>query len=352
MRSDLERILTAANQAPSGENCQPWHFVVRGSTVEVHLLADRDRSAYSWGERASYLAIGAAIENLVIAASAEHYRAPVRYFPDPENRFHTATVTLVSEPSLAIDPLVPAIAERATNRKPYDKKPLSKADASALAGAAKEADLVLVAEREKIERLGRVGSTNEEIMLANHGLHRFFFDHVNWTKEEDEEKKIGFYIKTLELPPPARAMFRVMQHWPIMRALATLGMNRVVAVQNGATNASAAAIGAVLIDSIEPVDFIRAGRTVERVWLTATARGLSVQPLTGVLFFKLMIDGGDGAKIFSAAERSLVQKAYEEAAELVDARGKHIAFMFRVGKGDAPSARAIRFPLEQAVTVV
>ncbi len=85
---EFERILTAGNSAPSGENCQPWHFVVRGASIEVHLLPERDQSAYAWGQRASYLANGAAIENMVIAASAEGYRVIVNYFPTPNDANH------------------------------------------------------------------------------------------------------------------------------------------------------------------------------------------------------------------------------------------------------------------------
>lgn len=352
LQSELTRILTAGNQAPSGENCQPWHFVVRGPTVEIHLLADRDQSAYSWGQRSSYMALGAAIENMVIAASAEHYRAPVRYFPDPENRFHAATVTFVSEPSREADPLAPFLAERVSNRKAYAKEPLSKDERAALTAAAGEGgELKLIEKREAVERLGRVGSTNEEIMLGNRDLHRFFFSHVNWTKQEDEEKKIGFYIKTLELPPPAQLMFRLVQYWPLMRALKSIGMHRVVAAQNAGLNASAAAMGALLIDGLEPVDFMEAGRAVERIWLTATSKGLSLQPLTGVLFFKLLIEHGEDP-MFSPDERATILNAYDEAAAIVGAGDKRIAFLFRIGRGAAPSARAIRFPLDEVVTIV
>lgn len=352
LQSELTRILTAGNQAPSGENCQPWHFVVRGPTVEVHLLADRDQSAYSWGQRASYMALGAAIENMVIAASVEHYRAPVRYFPDPENRFHAATITFVSEPAREADPLAPFITERVSNRKAYAKNALGKEERAALIAAAGEGgELRLIEKREDIERLGRVGSTNEEVMLGNRDLHRFFFSHVNWTKQEDDEKKIGFYIKTLELPPPAQVLFRLFRYWPVMRLFAALGMNRAVASQNGAVNASAAAIGALLIDGTDPVDFLEAGRSVERIWLTAASKGLSLQPMTGVLFFKLLIEHEEDP-MFSSGERAIIRKAYGDAAEITGAGDKHIAFMFRVGRGEAPSARAIRFPLDEAVTII
>ena len=348
---DLERILNAGNQAPSGENCQPWHFVVRGQTIEVHLLPERDQSAYSWGQRASYLANGAAIENIVIAASAEHYRAEVKYFPNADDPQHVVTISLIKDPRLQIDPLAGFIDARISNRKAYQKDSLTPEERMALirSGGGEES-ITLIDAVDALKRLGRVGATNEEVMLANRSLHNFFFSHVSWTKEEDEEKKIGFYIKTLELPPPAQAMFKAFRHWKVMRLFNKIGFNRAVAKQNAATNASAAAMGAFMINRTEPLDFVKVGRAVERLWLTATSLGLSFQPLTGVLFFKLKIAGGEvGA--FSSQEQKLIMSAYAEASQILKAGERHIAFIFRVGRGDTPSAHAVRFPLEDVVTV-
>jgi nitroreductase len=353
MTPEIERILNAANLAPSGENCQPWHFVVRGLEIEVHLLPARDQSAYSWGQRASYLANGAAIENMVIAASAEHFRAGVTYFPHQEDKWHVATIVLVKDTDMQTDALAPFVSKRISNRKSYEKEPLTNEERNKLLAAASETgygSLVLAEKKEDIKLLGRVGSTNEEVMLTNRSMHQFFFSHVSWTEEEDQKKKVGFYIKTLELPPPAVFMFKIFRHWSIMRVLSALGFNRIVAMQNGATNASAAAIGAFLISDIEPLDFVKIGRTIERVWIAATALGLSFQALAGIPYFKFKIAGGEGDS-FSEGERKLVVDADQKASRIFNADGKYIAFMFRIGRGDAPSAHAVRFPLADVVTV-
>ncbi|HUY62364.1 MAG TPA: hypothetical protein VMV50_01055 [Candidatus Paceibacterota bacterium] len=354
MDTALERILAAANQAPSGENCQPWRFVVSGLTVEIHVRPERDQSYYGWGQRASYLACGAALENLVIASSKEGYAANVSYFPDKGDAWHVATVTLRKDASAPRDVLADFIYERISNRKPYATEPLTQAEEDTLHSAAvgsRPGSLKLVKDKEAIAVLGRVGSTNEEVMLANRALHDFFFSHVTWTKEEDDAKKIGFYIKTLELPPPAEKMFKMFNNWSVMRILAKLGFNRIVAKQNGATNASAAAMGAFIIDGTEPIDFVKVGRAVERTWLAATSLGLSFQPLTGVLFFKLKIAAGE-SDMFTTAEQRLVMTAYGKASQIFNADGKHIAFMFRIGRADPPTAHALRFPLEEAVSIV
>lgn len=350
---DIRRILEAGNAAPSGENCQPWHFFVRGKCIEIHLLPERDKSAYSWGQRASYLANGAAIENMSIAASAEHYRVSVTYFPDPNDVWHVATLTLTADATVQPDALVESIGTRVSNRKAYSHEALSARERKQLhaAVATGKGTFSLVEDRASVQTLGRVGSTNEEVMLGNRALHNFFFSHVNWTKEEDEEKKVGFYIKTLELPPPAEMAFRVFRHWSIMRVLSALGFSRIIAKQNAATNAEAAAIGALLLEGTEPLDFVMAGHSVERLWLTATSLGLWAQPLVGTLLFHLKIVGGERGA-FSEHEERCITKAYAEASQILHAGNNYIAFMLRIGRGTSPSARAVRFPLQDVVTVI
>lgn len=350
---DFERILEAGNSAPSGENCQPWHFVVRGNEIGVHLLPNRDQSPYSWGQRAAYLANGAAIENIIIAASKEQYRAEVQYFPEANDEWHVATITLTKDAHVAPDPLAPFLSQRISNRKPYAKEALKSEDRKMFFAALAHlgfGELVLAEEREEIETLGRVGSTNEEVMLANQFLHQFFFSHVSWTKEEDDKKKVGFYIKTLELPPPVEIVFKIIRHWPIMRVLRALGFHHLVAKQNGATNASASAIGGFLITDTTPLDFVKIGRAIERVWLTATSLGLSFQALAGIPFFELRIVAGE-TEHFSPHQQKLILDACERARNVFRAKGKHVAFMFRIGYGPTPSAHAIRFPLAEAMTV-
>lgn len=351
-RVDVEEIVVAGNQAPSGENCQPWHFVVRGRQISVYLLPERDASAYGWGQRASYLACGAAIENMIIAASAKKYTVQTTYFPDTTDELCVAALTFTKDSHVNSDPLAGVIAARCTNRKPYESAALTLEQRNALFASATHegfGTFLLTEDRDGIEQLARIGSTNEEIMLANQSLHAFFFGHINWTKKEDDARKVGFYIETLELPPPARSAFKVLRHWSVMRVLRHLGFQRVVAQQNARTNASAAAIGGFAIPDVTPVSFVRIGRAIERLWLTATAAGLSLQPLTGVLFFKLLLDH-EQSNDFSTAEKECITYAYDAAKNRLRVSKERLVFMFRVGRSKPPTAHASRFPLSEAVT--
>src|ERR687891_359524 len=77
----IRSIVQAALLAPSAENTQPWQFVIDSDTLVVSL--DRARTlASDIDSMLSLTAIGACIENAVIAASAINLQTDVRFVVD------------------------------------------------------------------------------------------------------------------------------------------------------------------------------------------------------------------------------------------------------------------------------
>lgn len=352
MNNHLKRILQAATQAPSGENAQPWRFILRSDAIELHNVPDRDQSLYNWKQRASYMANGASLENLLIAARHFGYDPRVDLFPDANNKDHVATIWLASggSPEQEQD-LYSYIEKRATNRKPYDTQPLSAEELNELKTAARSSDVSshFTMDPAHKDALGMVGGTNERVMLSNQFLHQFFFSHLNWSKEEDARNKVGFYIETLELPLPAKVMFRMLKYWKVMNAFNKIKFHEVIGKQNGYANAKAGAFGVLTIPNLEPRYFVETGRVLERIWLTATKLGLSMQPLTGVLFFMLQIRAGE-IYAFSSMQVETIKSAYNDITRIFNLKDKNLAvFMFRIGRGDRPTARASKFAIEHVV---
>src|SRR3989344_2245824 len=277
MDPNVKKVLEAAIMAPSGENVQPWKFVVHGqqdgAVIDVLVSEERAQSLYGWGNRASYVAVGAAVENMRVAAPSHGFSISVSLLPATDNALLAARISLARS-TAAPDPLAEHIKTRATNRKPYDGTALSDAEIRMLqtAEGTHGCTLRIFTTREEIATLARIGSVNELIMLNNPTLHSFFFNHVNWTRAEDDEKKVGFFIDTLELPAPAQMGFRVMRSWPRARFLNRfLGFNKLVAKQNAALYGTASAMGIVISKGESPLEAIQAGMSVERIWLPAGA---------------------------------------------------------------------------------
>ncbi len=119
-------VLAEALRAPSAHNAQPWRLAARpGGCYELHY-DHLDYLPYDPDDRDAYLAIGAFLETLELAAQRHGLRATLT------PRFHRRGSDLLvgsvqlrerrrGEPA---DPLAGPAANRRTNRHPYDRTPL------------------------------------------------------------------------------------------------------------------------------------------------------------------------------------------------------------------------------------
>ena len=75
-------ILRYGVMAPSIDNCQPWHFVVKNENV-LDIFLDKPRAEFfgDYAYTASYATIGALAENITIAATKFNIQAHVESFP-------------------------------------------------------------------------------------------------------------------------------------------------------------------------------------------------------------------------------------------------------------------------------
>jgi hypothetical protein len=203
--------------------------------------------------------------------------------------------------------------------------------------------LKLVDNKDQVQALALVGSMNERIVFENPLLHQFLFSHITWTKAEAEQKSIGFYIKTLGMPAPAELSFKLFRHWPVVRALNHVGLSKAIWKQNGHTYAQSAAMGIVIVPGDTPTDFVTAGRITQRVWLTATKLDMSLQPMTGVLFFMQSILAGE-TKDFSPDQVQRVRESFATIQDIFHVAAGTIPMMFRLGFGGSPDARSPKLP--------
>lgn len=351
----IKKIIEAAILAPSGENCQPWRFEIVGQKILLFNCPERDQSAYNWEQRASMVSHGAVIENMVITARQLGQTLDIKLFPDPAGQpdlVATFDVRALEGGEKSSDPLYLYLEKRCTNRRPYEASAsLSSEEQRDLeAGSGGGATITLLNDKIKINEIATAASVGEKVLFENRRLHDFFFAHVSWTKQEDEEKRAGFYIETLELPLPAKVGFKLFKHWSVLNiANKIIGASKVVAKENAKNYSASAGFGAVSVNSKRPEDFIAIGRALERAWLTATKIGLSFQPVTGVIWFQRRLENGEG-DWFSENHKNLIQDSYRKIFSTFGLKQNQVlAMMFRVGRSAPPSARSLRFPLDKFV---
>lgn len=341
-REKITKICTAASAAPSGDNSQPWRFVFRApNTIEFHALVEKDNALLNVDGSGTYIALGAAIQNAELEAKAVGLVPEVQYSYEGSL---VATFVLHERGSLSVEEqtLHQAIPLRHSNRKAYKKIPLAEADREEImraAGNPERVSFALIEDRKSMSVVSRALTTMEEIAMQNETLHKLFFESIFWSKERNASGESGLYIRTLELPPPARLLFKVLKYWSVAQVLARIGFPTMVAKTNAVQNASASALGFITLERFDRRSYVEAGRLLERVWLAAAAQGMSFQIVTGMLFLARAVGHGN-TSVFSEKERDSVRKAYARAQEALKVDEPFL--MFRIGYSSAPSAVSFR----------
>ena len=190
----------------------------------------------------------------------------------------------------------------------------------------------------KKKSIGRALALNEVLTLENEILHELFFQEIVWSKNEENSKKSGLYLKTMELSPPKRIALKLLKKWNIMRFFNKAHFARKIANDNAKIYASGSGLGAIIIPDTDE-SFLIAGRVMERLWLKATQMGLSFHIIAGTLFFWQKAHAGE-AKNFSEEHIEMLNNAYRDISSIFDISKGLIALTFRVGYGSEPSARS------------
>jgi nitroreductase len=342
-RENIHKILELAIHAPSGDNAQPWCFEVRGDVIDIFNIPGKDYSPYNFQERGSFFAHGAVVENIAIAASSFGYGATIDIFPTPADGNHVAKLTLgdTSQNANINKQLAACIESRVTNRKPYRKVPLEPKARTNIEEAFHGVGfgkLLFLEDSKNIQNFAKTVSISDQLIFEEKSIHDAIFDSIRWTTKEEEARR-GLYIKTLELPPPARILFKRLQNWSFLALMNNIRVAKFIASQSAKVFAAASAIGMIVIPDSRNISYVRAGMAFERLWLCATEIGLSIQPVTALAYLAERIMAGDAGELTKRHSDDILAAQNHIRAMFGSPQGT-IAMMFRMGYGDTPSAHS------------
>lgn len=343
MIESIKKIVNKAVTAPSGDNSQPWWFhIVSDDTIEVNLYPKKDNQILNYELSGTHIAIGALIENIIILATTEKLLGNVELFPDQTNSNLVARINF-TESDIKEDDLANFTDKRCTNRKPYKNTAISEEILSDIKGLGK--DVLITTDKKNIKQLADASSIMEKVALETEAIHKLFFESIVWNEKEEQEKGMGLPIKTTELPPPVQLLFRAIKHWNINEKLNRIGLSFLASKANAQTYATSAAIGIVVANHFDKYEYVKAGRSFQRAWLTATKHGLAFQPVTGLLFLAQRVLANK-TEVFHTKHIPQISSAYDVVTTKFDLNEGIPAMLFRMGYADAPSARTIRRPAE------
>ena len=263
IESQLCFLLRYAILAPSTKNSQPWAFSIQGN--RIHLIADQKRSQPVADPecRELYISLGCALENLLIAAEHFGFRHGVTYFPETGRDALVATVLFArgGVPSHArVGATLSAIVQRHNDNSVFRDAPVPEELRRRLMACCVEPELRLELTDDRQFR-GWIDTLTREA------------DRVEFA-DPAFRKELGYWIGQGVFG--ARPLMAGLGRWAVTR----LDIGREVADQDHAIVESAALIGLISATGDDHLAHVRTGQLFERIWLTATALGVSVHPMS------------------------------------------------------------------------
>jgi len=337
----LNRMARAGALAPSGDNLQPWSFKSKGDALFLRHEPMRDRSLFNVQYLASFIGLGAVLENIHIAASAENYRSVIEAQPDSLDHDWIARITF--EPGAPPDPLAAFLEQRCTNRRFYSNRSVDPAllEHLNMSPTFPSTGLFWLREKDKLDALGKLIAQADRLIFENQHIHDHLFSTLRWTSEETERSRDGLPVPALELGRFGSLAFRGLRNWKIVNLINHFGFSKAASRHSIQLMRRCSAAGLITAADVSLLSFLHAGRAFQRLWLQATKENLAIQPMTAIIFLQLR------ARL--AAYDHLTSSQIETANDLRKAmerffllKGQIPAMLFRVGFTRAPSARTIR----------
>jgi nitroreductase len=346
----LRRILELARWAPSGDNSQPWRFELRSQThVVVHALTG-GLGVYDLEGSAALISVGAMLETMRIAASADGCSAAFEVRSARGDAGPLIDVRIEESASIRVDPLHSFIRERSVQRRSLALRPLDGERKRGLEQAVGDGYRIrwFEAPRERLQmtwlavRSAKIRLTIPEAW----DVHRRI---IEWDARYSDDRIPDQALGTDALS--VRSMRWVLGSWPRVER-----MNRWFAgtllprLQLELIPGLRCAAHFALLADREPreiVDYLGAGAAAQRLWLTATRLGLQLQPQHTPLMFAGYARRGVRFSTVAAAD----ERAHLVADMLDDLLGRDEAanavFLGRLGHGAAARARSLRIPLDR-----
>ena len=341
----IEKILDLARWAPSGDNTQPWRFeIVSDNQIAIHGFDTRQHVLYDFDGHASHMAHGALLETLRLAATRFGLQADWRIRPTGSDELPIYDVTLTPT-DIGEDPLVGCIESRTVQRRAMRTTPLTETQKEALRNAVGDGYTLQVFEsfRERLA-VARLLWENAGIRLTCPEAYPVHRDVIEWNArysiDRIPEQAVGVD------PVTAKLMRWVMQRWERVEFFNRyLGGTIIPRVQLDFIPGLACA-GHVLMRPTKPVtaliDYVHAGVSLQRLWLTTTLLGLHLQPEMTPLIFRWYARAG---RSFSALA-AINHRAGSLAGRLENTTGSretdNLLFLCRVGLTERPVSRSIR----------
>ncbi|MBN3583336.1 Rv1355c family protein [Algoriphagus aestuarii] len=358
-RLELEELIDKANWAPSGGNIQPWVWVFDKKGI-LHLFHDkvRSHSLLDYKGSGSLIAFGAAIENLRLHAGKLGIELETKIHIQEFEEDCIASIRFVSKQNqplpIKLSELAEGITLRCTNRKNKKRYLLSESEKQELLRVAQEDEVSIewTEQEEDLVQLAKVvGGMDRLRFFHDQGLVDFI-NEVRWSEAEAIEKKDGIDVATLELSGTEKAAMGLLKDPRTVKFFRKYLMGYGLTKISKDTITTASGIFLIKIKNYSPQNILKAGMVLQRIWIQANLLGLSVQPVSAMLFIFQRVLNENHVGFTKIEENEILDLKKSFNTIFNKERDKQEIFMFRVNKAGEPSVRSYRRDLSETLIII
>lgn len=343
----LNQIITEANKAPSGGNSQPWRWHYQNGLLHLFLEKKAAEAYLDPQYISSYLSLGGAIENVILASAANGLAANYQLTPQlaPTHiawfSFTPGKVASAKEIELAAQ-----IKHRYTNRKIAPKQEIAPADFQELTQITTETNevkLTWLTAIEKIKTIANIASHTDLLRMFIPEAHDdFIVKEMRWTLDEVNSTEDGIGIHTLDLGNNDQVGLRLLKDKRTVSFLKQINGGSAFKKLAEQQFISSSAIGLITAPKGEINAFINAGIAAQKMWLAATAKNLQIHPINVpiIFFYKNSVENSLNIPTEAKAKLSHAEQTFNEIFGVKE--NEQPMFMFRIFKATPSPERTIR----------
>jgi len=350
--ADLEKIVEALRLAPSYANFQPWKILAHQQKLFLFHNPKEKLQLSDPNFDNSFISVGTAIENAKLEAEKQGYEVELILTPNAAVPQLMCAFIFAKNEKIKTDLLANFIVQRRTNRSLGSGK---KIEASSL-DSLKEAmagfngtQLNFTTDADKIALVAETIAVTERFRLLNSTGHGEYFELELKNLKNDKPCLAGLDFQTLQLPSPMKVALTAVSDPKVAEYLSQWNKGKVFENYTRQLIMSSSAIGLISVPVKQTSDLLKAGRAVERVWLSATKNNLAFQPIClSLSLLKSLGSKNLGENCISKSTFSELS-AMKAQLSLVfgEVQSKNGVFLFRLTQADDPMARSLRKPLSE-----
>tara|TARA_R110002073_G_scaffold224371_1_gene384613 strand:- start:194 stop:1276 length:1083 start_codon:yes stop_codon:yes gene_type:complete len=342
-------ILELSRWAPSGDNEQPWRFeIVDEHHLIIHASIKGGHGVYDLDGCSSQIALGALLETLTIAANKHGMRTS--YSSGTHSDYF---VELIEDMQIQPDPLWEYIQKRSVQRRTLQRTPLTDEQKQILQNSVGEFYTLRWFEGGVRWDFAKLMYNNAKLRLTLPEAYLVHRDIIQWNARFSDDRvpdqALGLDKMTLKL------MRWVMTSWQRVNFFNTYLLGHLIPriEMDLLPGLFCAAHFAITSDKApESIDdYIKAGRAIQRFWLTATSLELQLQPEMTPLIFSRYVRQGRTFSELPCAVDTATKLANSLSGILQHELVENTVFLGRIGNGAAATSRSKRLSIKKLVRV-